>query len=191
MMRPWIALLMLVAGAVSVGPALAQGTFPAPLPGSNPSVTLGDKPVMLSPPVAGVPAWFEPGAPTQGSGAPSSACWSDFAPLREDAEKKGKLIKAAGERHAPPDEACKLVGNYSQAELKMLKYVETNATRCRIPAGIAEQIKTDHKTTEALLTRVCGVAQQMRGRPPRGAVGDFDEIGHQPKGPVGDFDTIR
>ena len=38
-----------------------------------------------------------------------------FMPLREDAEKKGKMIKAAGERHAPPDEACKIIGAYGAA----------------------------------------------------------------------------
>ena len=33
-----------------------------------------------------------------------------FVPLRQQAEARGKLIKAASERHAPPEEACKLIG---------------------------------------------------------------------------------
>ena len=51
--------------------------------------------------------------------------------MREEAEKRGKLIKAASERHAPPDEACKLIGNFGQAELKMIKYVESQLREVR------------------------------------------------------------
>ena len=85
-----------------------------------------------------------------------------FTPLREDAEKRGKLIKAASDRHAPPDEACKLIGNYGQAELKMIKYVETNATKCGIPPQISEQLKSGHKNTETMQQKVCAVAQQQQ-----------------------------
>jgi len=89
-------------------------------------------------------------------------------PLREEAEKRGKLIKAASDRHAPPDEACKLIGAYSQAEVKMIKYVEGNATKCGIPAQIADQLKAGHKNTEALEKKVCAVAEQAQKRGPAG-----------------------
>jgi len=91
-----------------------------------------------------------------------------FIPLREDAEKKGKLIKAAGDRHAGPDEACKLIKNYSAAEVKMIKYVETNSTKCGIPGQVADQLKAGHKNTEGLEQRVCSVAEQMQKRGPMG-----------------------
>ena len=87
-----------------------------------------------------------------------------FIPLREEAEKRGKLIKAASDRHAPPDEACKLISNYSQAELKMVKYVEANATKCGIPPQIPDQLKAGHKNTEAMLKKVCNVAEQVKTR---------------------------
>ena len=79
----------------------------------------------------------------------------DFVPLREEAEKRGKLIKAASDRHAPPDEACKLIGNFGQAEIKMIKYVEANAAKCGIPPQIGDQLKTGHKNTEAMQQKVC------------------------------------
>ncbi len=91
-----------------------------------------------------------------------------FMPLREEAEKRGKLIKAAGERKAPPDEACKLIGNFGQAEIKMIKYVEANATKCGIPAQIGEQLKTGHQNTEKMQKQVCAVAQQAQSRGPVG-----------------------
>ena len=91
-----------------------------------------------------------------------------FVPLREEAEKRGKMIKAASERHAPPDEACKLIGNFGQAEVKMIKYIEANATKCGIPPQIGEQLKTGHKNTEAMRKKVCAVAQQAQTRGPAG-----------------------
>jgi hypothetical protein len=86
----------------------------------------------------------------------------EFVPLREEAEKRGKLIKAASDRHAPPEEACKLIANYGQAELKMIKYVESNGSKCGIPPQISDQLKNGHKNTEALQKKVCNVAQQAQ-----------------------------
>ena len=88
-----------------------------------------------------------------------------FVPLREEAEKRGKLIKAASDRRAPPDEACKLIGNFGQAEIKMIKYVEAHAAKCGIPPQISEQLKNGHKNTETMQKKVCAVAQQQQKGP--------------------------
>ncbi len=94
------------------------------------------------------------------AGAPPDGCMKEFMPLREEAEKRGKLIKAASDRHATPDEACKLIGNFSQAEIKMIKFVESHATKCGIPGQVADQLKAGHKNTETMQKKVCAVAQQ-------------------------------
>ena len=78
------------------------------------------------------------------------------------------MIKAAGDRHAGPDEACKLIKNYAAAEVKMIKYVETNSAKCGIPAQVADQLKAGHNNTEQLQSRVCNVAEQMQKRGPAG-----------------------
>jgi hypothetical protein len=179
--------------AASASSALAQGAFPAPLPGqaaapaaggspfppvngAAPQASVGSAPASPFPsagaaPIAGGGGAFSPAPPTQQGGpggGPSQACMNGFMPLREDAEKKGKLIKAAGERHAPPDEACKLIKGYGAAEAKMIKYVETNASKCGIPPQVADQLKAGHKNTEQLEQRVCNAAQQMQSRGPAG-----------------------
>ena len=69
-----------------------------------------------------------------------------FVPLREEAEKRGKMIKAASDRKAPPDEACKLIRNFGQAEFKMITYVETNSAKCGIPPQIATSSRTATRT---------------------------------------------
>jgi hypothetical protein len=176
-----IAAVMVTIGAAG---AHAQG-FPAPLPGqaasgsafppvngSAPVASVGGAPQASFPtngaaPIGG-PGAFSAAPPTQGG--PGEDCMKAFIPLREEAEKRGKMIKAASDRHAPPDEACKLIKNFGQAEFKMIKYVETNAAKCGIPAQIGEQMKSGHKNTEAMQAKVCNVAQQMQNQP-RGPAG--------------------
>jgi hypothetical protein len=156
------------------GHVFAQGAFPAPLPnqsaspfppvnGAAPSATVGAPSAFPSQGTAPVTGGFS-GPPPQASG-PADACMKGFVPLREEAERRGKLIKAASDRKAPPDEACKLIGNFGQAELKMIKYVETNSAKCGIPPQIADQLRNGHKNTEKMQKQVCAVAQQAAARP--------------------------
>jgi hypothetical protein len=177
--RRLIVPLSFAAVALHAGQALAQDTFPAPLPGQAGAPASSASPV---PPVNGAAPSAFIGGPFPSSGA-SDGCMKGFAPLREEAEKRGKMIKAASERHAPPDEACKLIGNYSQAELKLIKFAETNAAACGIPPRITDQLKTGHKNTETMQRKVCAVAQQAKSREPAGPVGDFWPA----SGPAGDF----
>jgi hypothetical protein len=182
--RCLIAPLTIAVVALHATHAGAQGAFPAPLPNqsaqpanSSPFPPVNGAPAQASPfpPAGGAPAAASPFpsqgvAPMQGAGfgapqgptsGPSDACMKGFMPLREEAEKRGKLIKAASDRKAPPDEACKLIRNFGEAEAKMIKYVEANAQKCGIPPQIGDQLKTGHKNTEALQQKVCTVAQQM------------------------------
>ena len=171
--------------AVSGNYAVAQGAFPAPLPNqSAPSGPSPFPPVNGAPtasvgapsaftngaaPVAGSGAGFAPPQAAQQGGPPGSeACASEFQPLRQEAEKRGGLIKAAGDRRAPPDEACKLIGNFAQSEIKMINYVQLNQQKCGIPPQVADQLKAGHKNTEVMLKKVCAVAQQQQQQPTRG-----------------------
>jgi len=184
--RRLIAPLVVAVIALPAGQVLAQGAFPAPLPNqpanASPFPPVNGAPAQASPfpPVGGAPAAAAPAAssafpsagaaPMQGAGfgqpqAPtaggSEACMKGFLPLREEAERRGKLIKAAGDRKAGPDEACKLIGNFGAAEVKMIKYIEANAQKCGIPPQVSDQLKAGHKNTEAMREKVCNVAQQM------------------------------
>ncbi len=105
----------------------------------------------------------------------SDECSNEFLPLRAEAEKRGRLIRAASDAHAPPVEACKLIGNYVQAEIKMIRYVDAHATTCGIPTQVADQLKNGHRNTEAILKKVCAFAQQMQNCGPAGPTGDFDQ----------------
>ena len=158
--------LTLAIVSLHAGQAGAQGSFPAPLPGQAPSNASPFPPVngaapsgAIGAPSSSFPAsgaapitgssFARPAAP-QGGGSPDQ-CMKAFMPLREEAEKRGKLIS-----------------NFGQAESKMIKYVETHAADCGIPPQIGDQLKAGHKNTEALQKKVCAVAQQVQTRGPAG-----------------------
>ena len=184
MIRQLIAPFVAAVVTLHAGQVFAQGAFPAPLPGkagtaNDPAFppvngaapassnafgappaggAFGNAPAPASFPGAGASPFAAP--PTQGG--PPDECMKDFMPLRQEAEKRGQVLKAAGQRRAGPDEACKLLGNFLEAETKMVKYVEKNSARCGIPPQIGEQLKKGHVSTEAMRTKVCGAAAQMK-----------------------------
>jgi hypothetical protein len=165
------------------GQGFAQGAFPAPLPGqAAPRNASPFPPVNGGAPAASAPSSAFPAtgaAPISGGGfgapappsqqaGPGENCMKEFVPLREEAEKRGKLIKEAGEKRATADIACKLIGNFGLAEIKMIKYVESHAAKCGIPPQVTEQLKTGHKHTEDMQKKVCAVAQQQQQKAPAG-----------------------
>ena len=172
MIRRLIVSLTAAIVTVHAGQVLAQGAFPAPLPnqsapanaspfppvnGAAPSAAVGAPSAFPSQGSAPVSSGFS-GPPPQASGG-ADVCMKGFVPLREEAERRGKLIKAASDRKAPPDEACKLIKNFGQAETKMIQYVETNSAKCGIPPQIADQLRNGHKNTEKMQKQVCTMAQ--------------------------------
>ncbi len=132
-------------------------------------------PVNGAAPITGAGFGGPPAPPTRGpgGGAPPPECMKDFMPLRADAEKKGKLLKAASDRHANAQEACGLIKNYGIAESKMIAYIEGHSAKCGIPPEVSDQLKKGHKNTEAMTEKVCGVAQQAQARPAGPSLSDM------------------
>src|ERR1700674_5589121 len=155
MIRRLIAPLAVAIVALHNGEGFAQGAFPAPLPGAAPAPSFGTTSV-----AAGATPLNSAFAAPATQADPADDCMEEFLPLREVAEKRAKLIKAASDWRAAPDEVCKLIGNFSQSELKMIKYVEGHSEKCGIPPQITDQLKSGHKNTEAMLQKVCAAAQQ-------------------------------
>lgn len=155
-----------VNGVARVGRSAPPASDPA-FPPVNASAPTNSFPVNGAAPLAGGGFERPPSPPSQGAGA-GAACLKDFIPLREEAEKRGKLIKAASDRHASPEEACGLIRSFGQSELKMIKYIETHSAKCGIPPQVLEQMKTGHKNSEGMMQKVCAAAQQAQNRPPAG-----------------------
>jgi len=195
MIRQLIAPLIVAAVTFQAGQVLAQGAFPAPLPGkagmandpafppvngAAPPTAFGSAPPMApsfgnTPAPAsfpgvggGSPMASSPFAAPPTQAGPPDECMKEFLPLRQETEKRGHALKAASDKHSGPEIACKLIGSFLQAEVKMVKYVETNSARCGIPPQIFEQLKKGHKGTEAMQERICNAATQVQKQAPVG-----------------------
>ena len=112
-------------------------------------------------------AW---GAIAPSAQAQQMPCMNEIAPLRQAVEKAGAAIKAAADKKAERSEICSRIKTFVAQEAKFIKYIETNAAKCGIPAQVGDQMKAGHKNTEAMATKVCNVAQQMQNQP-RGPAG--------------------
>jgi hypothetical protein len=167
MMRRPIALLMLAATLVPAGSVRAQDTISAPSPGQAAAPPPGGPNSLAT--FAGPPELPPSVLPN------SNTCSKDFAPLREDAERRGKLIREAGERQAPPEETCRLIGTYSRSERRMIGFVEANSVKCKIPPQVADQLKDGNKKTAALLARVCAAVPRRASHGYFGAISDFGD----------------
>src|SRR5215468_3410712 len=89
------------------------------------------------------------GAMGPGFGMPPQEppCMKDFLALRQEAEKRAQAIKAGMEKKVPRDEACKLFQSFAAAEIKMIKFSESNAGSCGIPPQAIAQMKAGHERT--------------------------------------------
>ena len=125
------------------------------------------------------------GAAAQSPPQQQPPCMGEFMPLRNEAEKRGLAIQAASKRKAPREEVCTLFRRFAEAEAKYIKYAETNATWCGIPAEAVTQMKTNHSQTLKIRGRVCAAAAAPAA--PRGpSLGDA--LG---TAPVPDASTTR
>jgi hypothetical protein len=126
-------------------------------------------------------------------------CFKEFLALREAAQKKASLIKAAQDRKPPPtrEEMCKAVKTFSAAEAKVVKFVTDNQASCGIPGEAITQMKAGQAQTVKFQTAVCsgGPAGAAKAAPPTPKLSD--ELGIRGiAGPTtsstgrGTFDTL-
>lgn len=105
------------------------------------------------------------GAPGGFSQPQQAPCMDDFVKLRTEAERRGKAVQAAGKRKIGPDEACRLISRYVDADVRLVKFVETNMRSCGIPADVLKNLKENHDGALQLKSRVCTAAAQPRAAP--------------------------
>jgi len=112
-------------------------------------------------PIGAPPAMASP----FGGGGGMPPCMVEFAKLRDDVQKRGLAAKAAGQRKASREEMCKHITAFSAAELKWVKYTETNVTSCGIPAEVVQQLKQVHSNTEQTKEKICAAGPAAAGPP--------------------------
>jgi hypothetical protein len=85
-------------------------------------------------------------------------CMNEFAPLRQEAEKRANALKVAMQKKVAREEACGMIKRFSDAESKVVKFVTINAQKCGIPPQAVAQMKGNHERTAKMQTQVCTAA---------------------------------
>jgi hypothetical protein len=131
------------------------------------------------------------GAPQQG---PPPAC-QQLLNTRDEAQKHGQALQAAGQKKASPEELCKLFKNFLASEIKMIKGLEEHGATCGAPPDVLKQVRANHSRASQVGKQVCEAAAQG----PRPAAPSLsDALGTTPVVPdastakkgQGTFDTL-
>jgi hypothetical protein len=133
------------------------------------------------------------GAPPAQQGPPPEC--QQLLTLRDQTEKHGKALEAAGKRKAPPDQSCKLFKAFLAAEMRLIMGLERLGPRCGVPSGVPKQVRASHVKAEAVAQKLC----EMAAQPPRPTGPTLSEaLGATPTVPdsssskrgMGTFDTL-
>jgi hypothetical protein len=109
-------------------------------------------------PGAGGAPGFNTAPPAPPPGEPP--CFKDFAPLKNEAQKRADILKTAMQKKVAREEACQLIKNFSVAEAKVVHFITSNAKSCGVPPQAVSQMKSNHDRTRKLETQVCSAAPQ-------------------------------
>lgn len=126
-------------------------------------------------------------------------CEQQFAKLRNELEKRGMALQAAGKRKAPAGEMCKLLRSFTATEAQVLKFFDESQAKCGIPDEPVRHAREGHAKAVTMRNQVCQIAAGPPAPPPpapsaglSGALGSNALGGPPPPstGGSGVFDTL-
>jgi len=97
-----------------------------------------------------------PGTPQ----APPPPQCQQLLSFRDETQKHGQALQAAGQKKAPPEEVCKLFKAFLAAETKLAEGLEENAATCGVPPEVIKQVKASRAKAAQTGKRVCDMAAQ-------------------------------
>jgi hypothetical protein len=178
----WLLLLATIPATAQVQPQPSaagspwdQQPQPAPWPGQAPQGAQG---------LQGLPGLQGSQQGPSPQQQQQQACIEEFGKLRDAAQKRALAIRTASQHKAQAKEACGLFNAFSEAETKMIKFANSNATKCGIPPDIAKTLTQNHAKTNEIRTRVC---QAAAGPAPSAAPSLSDAL----SAPVPDASNIK
>jgi hypothetical protein len=109
------------------------------------------------------PGMAPPGVAPGGQRLPP--CYNEFTPIRSEAERRAALLQVAMKKKVPREEACRLIKSFAEAEAKVVKFIQTNAQWCGIPADAAGVMQKNHARTIQTQNQVCAAGAAGPARP--------------------------
>jgi hypothetical protein len=99
--------------------------------------------------------------PVPGDGSPP-ACRHLMA-LRDEAQKNGLAVRAAGKRKASAPEACELFNTFVASETKFIRGLEENKAQCGVPDDVIKRSKAESEQVSKIRRQIREIAAS-RGR---------------------------
>jgi len=129
------------------------------------------------------------------AGAQQPPCMDTFMPLRQEAEKRAGVIRAAIEKKAQPPELCGAFKEFTNAEAKVVKFAETNSVWCGVPPEAVKAMKANYAKSVKIKDQVCNGARPGASAPPPPSLSDALTQSRMPdatnsKAGRGTFDTL-
>ena len=119
----------------------------------------GGMPGMPGSPGMGGPGMASPfGAPPPQQGPPP-ACQQLLA-MRDETQKHGAALQAAGQKKAGPEEVCKLFKAFLASETKMIKGLKENSATCGVPPEVIKSVTAAHGKASEMGKHICDAAAQ-------------------------------
>jgi hypothetical protein len=110
-------------------------------------------PMPGGPGIGGSPAPGMMGGP--GPSPEQQKCVQQFQTYRQEVEKRARAAEAEAKKRPTRERMCELVGLYSTAEFKWIKFSETNMVKCGIPKQAIDQIRQVHVHTAEAKKKLC------------------------------------
>jgi len=95
-------------------------------------------------------------APPQQQSMPP--CMAEFVPLRDSAQKKAHIVEDGIKRQVGPQQLCALFNTFTEAEAKVVKFIEAHARSCGIPEQAVTVTKSNHAKTMEKRQQICQAA---------------------------------
>ncbi len=89
--------------------------------------------------------------------APPQAC-QQLLTTRDEVQKHGMALRAAGQRKAGPEETCTLFKAFLASETKMIEDLEQHKSSCGVPDEVIKQLRASHMQVEKTAKQVCDAA---------------------------------
>jgi hypothetical protein len=80
--------------------------------------------------------------------------------MRDETQKHGAALQAAGQKKSGAEEVCKLFKVFLASEAKMIKGLKDNASACGVPPEIIKNVTAAHGKAGEMGKHICDVAAQ-------------------------------
>lgn len=91
---------------------------------------------------------------------PPPAC-QQLLTLRDEMQKHGQALQAAGQKKAAPKDLCRLFKTYLAAGGRMAEALEEGAATCGVPAEVPNQIRAQQAKESQIAKQICDAATRV------------------------------